>query len=124
MNGWLKAAPHRLAWRRGMRATWLLKKQGGRIEQQEIHVRHVLDDGEMLLAGCGLAQLPTWLVQEHIDRGALVTVLDEYAGAAMPIHVIWPRTRYIQPKVRVVIDALLALADAQPAVFLGVTRGS
>lgn len=109
-----------------MRSTWLLKGPGGRVEQQEIHVRHALDDGEMLLtsvlAGCGLAQLPGWLVQEHVDRGALVTVLDEYAGAAMPIHVLWPRTRYIQPKLRVVIDALLALAKERPDVFLAPAR--
>jgi DNA-binding transcriptional LysR family regulator len=105
-----------------MRATWLLKGPGGRIEEQEIHVRHALDDGEMMLKsvldGCGLAQFPTWLVLEHLLSGALTTVQDEYAGATMPIHVIWPRTRYIQTKVRVVIDALLALADERPEIFL------
>lgn len=111
-----------ISWRRGQRAAWLLKGPGGRIEEQEIHVRHALDDGEMLLhsvlAGCGLAQLPTWLVREHIASGALATVLDDYAGAAMPIHAIWPRTRYLQPKLRIVIDALVALATQRPDIFL------
>lgn len=111
-----------ISWRRGQRAVWLLKGHGGRTDEQEIHVRHALDDGEMLLAsvlaGCGLAQLPTWLVREPIASGALVTVLDEYAGAAMPIHAIWPRTRYLQPKLRIVIDALVALAAARPDIFL------
>lgn len=111
-----------VSWRRGPRAVWLLKGTGGRIDEQEIHVRHALDDGEMLvdavLDGCGLAQLPTWLVQEHVDSGALVTLLDAYAGAAMPIHALWPRSRYIQPKLRVVIDALLALAAGRPDIFL------
>lgn len=111
-----------VSWRRGPRAVWLLKGPGGRIDEQEIHVRHALDDGEMLvdavLDGCGLAQLPTWLVQEHVDSGALVTVLDAYAGAAMPIHAVWPRSRYIQPKLRVVIDALVALAAERPDIFL------
>lgn len=111
-----------ISWRKGLRASWLLQGPGGRIEEQEIHVRHELDDGETMLQsvldGCGLAQLPTWLVHEHLRTGALTTVLDEYAGASMPIHVIWPRTRYIQPKVRVVIDAFLALAAAQPEIFL------
>ena len=110
-----------ISWRRGMRATWLLKSSGGRTEEQEIHVRHALDDGEMMLQsvldGCGLAQFPTWLVHEHLHSGALATVLDAYAGATMPIHAIWPRTRYIQPKLRVVIDALVALAAARPEIF-------
>jgi DNA-binding transcriptional LysR family regulator len=111
-----------VSWRRGPRAVWLLKGPGGRIDEQEIHVRHALDDGEMLLDavldGCGLAQLPTWLVQEHVNSGALVTSLDAYAGAAMPIHAVWPRSRYIQPKLRVVIDALVALAAERPDIFL------
>jgi DNA-binding transcriptional LysR family regulator len=110
-----------ISWQRGLRATWQLLGPGGRIEAQEIHVRHALDDGEMLLhsvlAGCGLAQLPTWLVQEHIQSGALVTVLDEHAGATMPFHAVWPRSRFVLPKLRVAIDALVALAAARPEVF-------
>lgn len=110
-----------ISWRRGGRASWLLRNAAGDIEAQEINVRHSLDDGEMIvqsvLDGCGLAQLPTWLVHQHLNSGALVTVLDDYAGAAMPIHAIWPRTRYIQPKVRVVIDALMQLAAEQPNIF-------
>jgi DNA-binding transcriptional LysR family regulator len=110
-----------IGWRRGLRATWLLKCPQNRIEEQEIHVRHELGDGETMLQGvldgCGIAQFPTWLVDEHLRSGALVTVLDEYAGAKMPIHVIRPRTRYIQPKARIVIDALLELADNRTEVF-------
>lgn len=110
-----------ISWRRGGRASWLLKDADGRFEEQEIKVRHSLDDGEMIvqsvLAGCGLAQLPTWLVHQHLITGALVTVLDQYAGASMPIHAIWPRTRYVQPKVRVAIDALMKLSFDQPHIF-------
>ena len=59
---------------------------------------------DMTLAGGGLAQLPTWLVQTPIREGLLVPVLDKHAGAEMPIHVLWPRTRYIQPEVRMIVD--------------------
>lgn len=110
-----------IGWRRGLRATWLLQQADGRVDEQEIHVRHEFYDGEVMLhsvlAGCGLAQFPLWLVHEHLRSGALQTVLDEYAGAHMPIHVIRPRTRYVQPKVRIVIDALLELARERPDVF-------
>jgi DNA-binding transcriptional LysR family regulator len=111
-----------VGWRRGARATWLLNGSDGRIEEQEIRVRHELGDGEIMLQGvlegCGLAQFPTWLVHKYLRSGQLVTVLDRYAGAKMPIHAIWPRTRYIQPKVRIVIDSLVKLAEEQPDIFL------
>ncbi|RAR59294.1 LysR family transcriptional regulator [Paraburkholderia unamae] len=111
-----------VGWRRGARSTWLLRGPNGVLEEQEIRVRHELGDGEMMvqgvLDGCGLSQLPTWLVHEHLQSGRLVTVLDEFEGGGMPIHVIRPRTRYVQPKVRVVSDALVNLAKAHPDVFL------
>ncbi len=109
-----------IAWRRGLRASWLLQGPGG-LEYQEIRVRHELDDGEMMLKatieGRGLCQLPTWLVGEHLRSGELQTVLDDYAGARMPIHVVWPKTRYIQPKVRMVIDELLRMKETQATLF-------
>ena len=110
-----------IGWRKGLHAAWLLKNAKGEVEPQPIRVRHEFDDGDMMLQatldGCGLSQLPTWLIAEHLQSGALVTVLDGYAGAKMPIHVIWPRTRYIQPKVRMAVDALLQMAKMQPNVF-------
>lgn len=112
-----------IGWRSGLRKTWLLTNAKGVVEEQEVRVRHEFGDGEVMLQatldGAGLCQLPTWLVAEHLRSGALVTVLDDYAGATMPIHVIWPHTRYVQPKVRVVVDALLAMAEQHSEVFGG-----
>lgn len=110
-----------IGWRQGARANWWLKEKSGAIVAQDICVRHEFSDGESILQatlqGCGLSQLPTWLIEEHLRRGELLTVLDQYAGASMPIHVIWPRTRFIQPKVRVMIDELVALAHSRPDIF-------
>ncbi|RQO58203.1 LysR family transcriptional regulator [Pseudomonas sp. KBW05] len=112
-----------IGWRSGLRKTWLLTNAKGVVEEQEVRVRHEFGDGEVMLQatldGAGLCQLPTWLVAEHLRSGALVTVLDDCAGATMPIHVIWPHTRYVQPKVRVVVDALLAMAEQHSEVFGG-----
>ena len=112
-----------IGWRSGLRKTWLLTNAKGAVEEQEVRVRHEFGDGEVMLQatldGAGLCQLPTWLVAEHLRSGALVTVLDDCAGATMPIHVIWPHTRYVQPKVRVVVDALLAMAEQHSEVFGG-----
>lgn len=110
-----------VGWKNGLRKTWMLRGPDQTVTEQEIHVKHEMGDGEalleMTLAGGGLAQLPTWLVQDYIEQGTLVPVLEEYSGAEMPIHVIWPRTRYIQPKVRMIVDELLALAQRDAKVF-------
>ena len=110
-----------VGWRHGTRKTWMLIDENGQTVEQEVRVKHEMGDGEMLLnmtlAGAGLAQLPTWLVQDYIERGDLVAVLERYAGAEMPIHVIWPRTRYIQPKIRMIVDELLALAQRDSIIF-------
>lgn len=110
-----------VGWRNGTRKTWMLNDEKGQTHEHEVRVKHEVGDGEMLLnltlAGGGLAQLPTWLVQTPVDQGLLVPVLEACAGAEMPIHVIWPRTRYLQPKVRMVVDELLALAQREALIF-------
>ncbi|MDE1149812.1 MAG: LysR family transcriptional regulator [Azospirillaceae bacterium] len=110
-----------IGWRRVPRPGWLLRDASGRFTRQEIHVRQEFSDGEAMvaavLAGCGLCQLPTWLVNDHLAAGRLVSVLDAFSGAEMPIHAVWPRSRYVQPKVRVVIDALVQAAALQGSGF-------
>lgn len=110
-----------MGWRREQRATWLLKGDLGTAFAQEAKVRHELSDGDAMLdavlAGAGLSQLPTWLVGAHLASGALVPVLQEYAGAEMPIHAVWPQSRYMKPKLRVIIDALAEAAAAKNSAF-------
>ncbi|MFJ5483692.1 LysR family transcriptional regulator [Pectobacterium actinidiae] len=108
--------------RRHPKQTWLLRTPEGGLIQQEIHVRHEFSDGEAMLAaglaGCGIMQMPTWLVGNDLSRGTLVPLLDDFAGGEMPIHVVWPKTHYVQPKVRAVIDMLQKLASQQGSGFM------
>ncbi len=108
-------------WGRGARPGWLLKNGGGEVERHEVRARHELTDGDALLdaclASCGLAQLPTWLAGEALRSGALVEVLPALSGASMPIHVLWQKTWHLQPRVRVAVDALAALAARHADIF-------
>lgn len=110
-----------IGWRRGNRPVWLLKNQQGVTEPHEVPMRHEFFDGEVLesacIAGCGLAQLPTWLAGDALRSGALVQVLSDITGGAMPIHVVWQKTWHLQPKVRVCVDELVRVAAATPAAF-------
>jgi DNA-binding transcriptional LysR family regulator len=72
---------------------------------------------DAVLAGYGLSQLPAWLVAEHLESGVLISVLADFAGAEMPIHLVWPQSRYIKPKLRVLIDALVSAAKQGDSGF-------
>ena len=108
-------------WRRTVRSTWLLKDAAGAIVPHEVPVRHELPDGDALLqatlAGSGLAQFPTWLAGDALRTGALVQVLADMGGGAMPIHVLWQKTWHLQPKVRIAVDTLVDLAASRPDIF-------
>ena len=42
------------------------------------------------LAGAGIAWLPDWLIQNELQDGKLVQVLDTMSSTAFPIHLVWP----------------------------------
>lgn len=110
-----------VGWRRGNRPLWFMKNAQGETELQEVPVRHDFFDGDALesacLAGCGLAQLPTWLAGDALRSGALVQVMVDVTGGAMPIHVVWQKTWHLQSKVRITVDELVRMAAATPHIF-------
>ncbi|MFB9134634.1 LysR family transcriptional regulator [Vibrio olivae] len=107
--------------RRSSQPAWLFRNANGDVFSQAIRARYDYSDGDAMvnaaLDGIGISQLPTWLVHQHLSSGALVAVLEEYAGAEMPIHAVWPRSRYLKPRQRLVIDALLEDARRPTSVY-------
>lgn len=61
---------------------------------------------EMVLKGAGLAQLPTWMVEEHLSAGRLKLVMPEYVAPPLPFNAIFPQSRYVPLKVRAFVDFL------------------
>jgi DNA-binding transcriptional LysR family regulator len=95
----------------GQVGPWFLKgRLPGDQERRLIHPRIAVGDGEgevsATLAGYGIAQLPTWLVQVHLDEGRLVEVLPELATDGLPMNLVWLKTRESLPKVSVLLEYL------------------
>lgn len=69
-----------------------------------------MDDGEALVAaavaGLGLAQVPDYMAQEHLDAGRLVEVLQAFRVPPMPISLVYPSSRQVTPRLRVLLEAL------------------
>ncbi len=53
-----------------------------------------------VLAGMGIAALPLYLIQRHVDSGRLVHVLPEFATPSKEVHIVYAKPRYLSQKVR------------------------
>jgi DNA-binding transcriptional LysR family regulator len=100
---------------------WPYSVKGKRIE---VAVRGplVLTGGdavrEAALLGLGVAQSNWWTVRHDLAEGGLVEVLKPYAVEGQPISVVYPPTRHVPRKLRVMIDFLVEITrvgdDAAP----------
>jgi DNA-binding transcriptional LysR family regulator len=58
----------------------------------------------MALNGQGVALLPTFICKPELLVGDLVRVLPDWHGRADPMHLVYPRQRFMPPKLRAFID--------------------
>ncbi len=56
--------------------------------------------------GLGLVQLPEYYVQQALDSGTLIEVLNEYRDDKEGIWALYPHNRNLSPKVRLVVEFL------------------
>ncbi len=93
--------------------TWHFRERGTtNLASVKVSGRIRLNDSEALLtcvlAGQGLAVLPTWLAHAELARGSLVTLLPGWEAGIMAdleraIWVVYPPKRIVAPKVRAFI---------------------
>jgi len=57
--------------------------------------------------GAGLIQTYRFIVEQDLASGSLKQVLQNYAGASRPFSILYPSSRHIPRRVRVLIDFLL-----------------
>jgi DNA-binding transcriptional LysR family regulator len=58
--------------------------------------------------GMGLAWLPSWLIRERLQAGALVALLSDQPAYVFENYALWLRTPHLPLKVRLAVDALAA----------------
>lgn len=61
-----------------------------------------------VLAGHGLAWRSTWEVKASLERGELVSVLDEFAASSDGIFAVFPRRQHLAARVTTFVDFLRA----------------
>ena len=105
--------------REGRALPWTVLDDDDAPHVLNLRPRHVVSHGEALrdaaLGGLGVAYLTTWLVGDDLCRGRLIALPIRTPAEDSPISVLWPRSRNLTPKVRAVVDALVAAFTPAPA---------
>lgn len=98
--------------RNGQLLPWHLTDAGTGLAQAVTpRPRHIISHGDGLrdaaLAGSGLAWLATWLVATDLQVGRLRAIPIPSAPQDMDVHVLWPKSRTLSPRIRASVDALV-----------------
>jgi len=98
----------------GSTSPWNIASPDGRIATRTVPHRMALGDGEAqvaaVVAGLGVAQMATWLMEKQLAEGQLVQILPELAVTGLPLYVVWPRRKQLTPKVDALLTALEGLS--------------
>ncbi len=96
--------------RTGLPVPWVFREQGQDSELVTAGGLTCSDDllGVVTLArhGAGLLQTYRFIVEQDLDEGRLVEVLQPFGGRSRPFSIIYPATRHMPLRVRVFIDYL------------------
>jgi DNA-binding transcriptional LysR family regulator len=89
--------------------SWPFQHNGKRFFQP-VQGRLIADNGDLLcqsaLEDCGITQLPNFIVDEFIERGELVPLLQDYVEQDFGMFVLYPNRRHLSNRVRLFIDHL------------------
>jgi DNA-binding transcriptional LysR family regulator len=67
------------------------------------------------LRGEGIVLEPSFIVDHDLKAGRLIALLRSYQVADMPIHAVYPHSRFLSAKVRTFVDFLAAQFNRRPA---------
>ncbi|WHQ73169.1 LysR family transcriptional regulator [Pantoea sp. Lij88] len=98
----------------GTTKPWLFTTEDGQPNWREVPFRLALGDVDAqlqaVIAGLGVAQMPSWLIQRAVAAGELEIILPHLQPDGLTLSVVWPRRKQFLPKVDALLSALSALA--------------
>ncbi len=107
--------------RTGRLFDWVFAKNGDRI-QASLRGLIALDDENSYLAaaeaGLGVAQIPSFVLKESMERGALELLLGDWFAEPAPLNVVYPQNRHLSSKVRVFVDWVAELFNEHDGIQL------
>jgi LysR family transcriptional regulator for bpeEF and oprC len=100
-------AVHFFSSKTGKVRNFILEHEGA--EQEISTIRKLaINNGDAIvaaaLAGIGICQLPSFMVQGYLTEGKLDKVLGDYGAGSLPINALYPQNRHLSSKVRAFIE--------------------
>lgn len=68
------------------------------------HIESVL---AAVMASCGIALLPLWMMREPVRDGLVRPILRDWQSSQLPISAVYPSRRFLAPRTRAVIEFLV-----------------
>jgi len=99
-------------------SSWKLTDSQG--EQHFIHVKAKINANngdflkDMAIAGHGILLIPTFISWKAIANGELVPLLSDYMTPQLNAYAVYPQTRYLSQRTRVLIDFLVERFGEKP----------
>lgn len=94
----------------GSVSPWIFPHERGGAESRVSEGRIIMGNAEALvatvLAGHGIAQLATWLIEEELKDGTLVEILPNLSTDGLALNLIWPKNRHSVPKINTLVKFL------------------
>ena len=98
---------------------WRFTARDGTAHPVRIRSRFRTNDGRVLaaaaVAGGGIVLQPDAVLREHLDAGRLVPVLTDYVAPSRPMVLMFSGQRSQPPKLRALIDTIVAAFASSPA---------
>ena len=90
---------------------WNLTDKQGKKHSINISAHMIANNGDFLkdmaVAGHGIVMTPTFISWKEIAKGELVPVLSDYNPPQLNAYAVYPQTRYLSQRTRVLIDFLV-----------------
>jgi len=92
-------------------SSWKLTDKKGGTHNISINAKVLANNGDFLkdmaIAGHGIVSSPTFIAWEAISNGELVPILTDYTLPQPNAYAVYPQTRYLSQRTRVLIDFLV-----------------
>jgi DNA-binding transcriptional LysR family regulator len=97
---------------------WILTDSSGKEIRTKIHPYLKASTGDFLkdaaVEGRGIILVPSFIAYKEIERGTLISILNDYKTPQVDAYAIYPQTRHLSQRVRAFVDFLVKRFEGTP----------